>query len=435
MADRSGVAAGTFLGLLAAARGAFSTASFGVFEALMTGWVLSTGRRTITAMICAGDPGGLRAHDAYHRFVRCGQWSLETLWRVMVVHMVRTLSGDGPVRVDVDDTVFKKTGHSIEGAGNFRDAVRSTRSKVVYALGLNLVVATLRIDAPWGGCPIGLPVGVRLHRKGGPTTVDHAVAICRQLAEWLPGRSLEICADGAYAMLIGRELLNVTVTSRMRRDAALYEAAPPRTGKRGRPRKKGARLETPDAMSARLRDRDFSLVEFDCRGKTVQGLVWSTRVLWYAVDRNRMVTLVIVRDPNGDCLDEFFVTNDGAASDAEVAARYAGRWSTEVTFREVKQCLGGEDPQSWKGAGPERAASLSFWLYSVIWTSHIVTFGAARTWIPRPWYPKKQTPSFLDALAALRRTLWSERITPLSSGRWHQTKIIDGMLDVLANAA
>jgi hypothetical protein len=116
-------------------------------------------------------------------------------------------------------------------------------------------------------------------------------------------------------------------------------------------------------------------------------------------------------------------------------ARYSGRWSIEVTFRDVKQCLGGEDPQSWKGAAPERAASLSFWLYSAIWTSHIVTFGADRTWIPRPWYPKKETPLFLDALAALRRTLWSERITPLSSGGWHQTKIIAGMLDVLANAA
>jgi hypothetical protein len=31
--------------------------------------------------------------------------------------------------------------------------------------------------------------------------------------------------------------------------------------------------------------------------------------------------------------------------------------------------------------------------------------------------------------------MWSERITPLSFGGQDHTKIIDGMLDVLANAA
>jgi hypothetical protein len=78
---------------------------------------------------------------------------------------------------------------------------------------------------------------------------------------------------------------------------------------------------------------------------------------------------------------------------------------------------------------------LSLWLYSAIWTWYITTFGTEVTWTPRPWYRKKATPSFLDALAALRRTLWAERIMPLSIvGRAHD-KIIDAMLDVLANAA
>jgi hypothetical protein len=275
------------------------------------------------------------------------------------------------VRLDLDDTLFKKTGRSVHGTGIFRDAVRSTRSKVVYALGLNVVVTTLRITAPWGGCPIGLPVGVRLHKKGGPSTVEVAVEICHQLASWLPERTLQIACDGAYATLIGRGLPNATVTSRMRRDAALYEPAPPRTGRAGRPRQRGARLETPEAMSQRLSDDDFDLVEYDCRGKEVQALVWSTRVLWFHVDKRRLVTLVIVRDPAGVMRDDFFVTDDEEASDAEVLARYSGRWSIEVTFREVKQCLGAEDPQSWKYEGPERAANLSLWLYSAIWTWHI----------------------------------------------------------------
>jgi hypothetical protein len=421
--------------LLGTARSAFGAPGFGVFATLLCGWVLAPGRRTITAMICAGDPEGVRSHDSYHRLVRCARWSTETLWRCLVVRMVRQLSPTGAVPILIDDTLFKKTGRKVEGTGIFRDAVRSTKSKVIYALGLNLVVATLRVNAPWGGCPIALPVGVRLHRKGGRSTVELACEMMRQLTGWLPERSFEICADGAYATLIGRGLPRATVTSRMRRDAALYEPAPPRTGQRGRPRQRGARLETPQAMSERLPDDDFDLIGYDCRGKNVCALVWSTRVLWFHVDKLRLVTLVIVRDPNGIMHDDFFVTDDEEATDAEIVTRYSGRWAIEVTNREVKQCLGAEDPQSWKYDGPERAANLSLWLYSAIWTWYISTFGTQATWTMRPWYTKKATPSFLDALAALRRTLWAERITPLSfSGRDH-AKIIDGMLDVLANAA
>jgi len=386
-------------------------------------------------MIVAADPEGRRSHDAYHRFIRCGRWSLEVLWRQLVVFMVTRLSPEGPVPILIDDTLLKKTGRQVDGTGIFRDAVRSTRSRVVYALGLNLVVAALRVDAPWGGCPIALPVGVALHRKGGPSTVELAAELMGQLARWLPERSFAICCDGAYASLIGRELPRASVTSRMRRDAALYEAAPPRTGRRGRPRQRGARLETPEAISTRLRDADFERIEYDSRGKNVAALVWSTLVLWYSVDKSRMVTLVIVRDPTGVMHDDFFVTDDEEATDAEIVARYSGRWAIEVTNREVKQCLGAEDPQSWKYEGPERAAHLSLWLYSAIWTWHITTNGTNATWTARPWYLKKATPSFLDALAALRRTLWAERITPLSFGGRYHTKIIDGMLDVLANAA
>ena len=99
-------------------------------------------------------------------------------------------------------------------------------------------------------------------------------------------------------------------------------------------------------MSARLKDKDFERIEYDCRGKTITALVWSTRVLWYRVDKRRLVTLVIVRDPDGTCPDDFFVTDDAEMTDADIVAIYSARWAIEVTFREAKQCLRSEDPQS-----------------------------------------------------------------------------------------
>jgi hypothetical protein len=422
-------------GLVEVARGCFSAPSFLIFGALLDGWVTAPGRRTITAMICAADPEGDRAHDAYHRFVRAGRWSTTALWKVLVVHLVGVLAASGTLVVDCDDTLYKKSGRKVDGAGSFRDAVRSTRKKVVYATGLNLVVVTLRVRPPWGGQPIGVPVGVRLHRKGGPTTLDLAQEIITELASWLPQRSFSLCADGAYASPARRGLPRTTLTSRMRRDAAIYEPAPARTGKPGRPRKKGKRLDSPEEMAAKLRDDQFAAVRVDFRGTERDLLVWSCPVLWYTTDPDHLVLLVIVRDPEHVMRDDFFFTTDIETSPGDVASLYAGRWSIECVNREVKQCLHAEDPQSWKGNGPERAASLSLWLYAAIWTWYIPTFGTAVTWIPRPWYQKKAAPSFLDALASLRRCLWSERISTLSSSGPVNPKIIDGLLDVLTRAA
>ena len=133
--------------------------------------------------------------------------------------------------------------------------------------------------------------------------------------------------------------------------------------------------------------------------------------------------------------DDFFITTDRTATGAQVASRYAGRWSIEVCFRDVKQDLGAQDPQTWKRQGPERAASLSLWLHALTWCWYLDTHPTGGTWITRPWYPHKNTPSFLDALAALRRVLWSQRITALSAPAAEDTKITDVLLDTLAYAA
>jgi hypothetical protein len=422
--------------LLERTRGCFRAPSFAIFTELLTGWVCAPGRRTITAMIAVADPTGRRAHDAYHRFVRDGAWAMSGLWRVLAVYAVDTLVPTGVVGLDVDDTLFHKAGRSVDGAGVFRDAVRSTVRRVVHALGLNLVVVTLRVSPPWGGQPIALPVNARLHRKNDPiTTVEHAVAMVRELAGWLPDRQLHLCGDGAYASLCGAHLPRTHLTSRIRRDAALYRPAPPRTGKRGRPRTKGDRLPTPPELAAQARAQDWRSVAVDVRGRAVQRLVYVHDVLWYTVNKHDLLRLVIVRDPAGVEPDDFFVTTDLTASGAQVASRYAGRWSIEVCFRDVKQDLGGENPQTWKRNGPERAACLSLWLHGLTWCWYLDSHPTGQTWIPRPWYSHKASPSFLDALATLRRVLWSQRITALSNSAADDSKITEALLDTLAYAA
>lgn len=425
-----------FVALLGLTRSGFTAPGFAIFTDLVNGWVCAPGRRTITNMIAVADPAGRRAHDAYHRFVRDGAWSMNRLWQALTCHLVARFCPTGVVELACDDTLFHHDGPKVAGAGVFRDAVRSTLKRVVYARGLNLVVITLTINAPWGGTPVAIPVNVRVHKKHDPmTTIAHAAAMIGEIAGWLPGRCVHLVADGAYATLAGAGLPRTHLTSRMRRDAALFEPAPPRTGRRGRPRTRGDRLPTPTGLADAAAQQDWATVEVDVRATTTTRLVHTRDVLWYRVNKTDLVRLVIVRDPDGVQPDDYFFTTDLTATAAEVITRYATRWAIEVCFRDVKQDLGGQNPQSWKRKGPERAAALSLWLHATTWCWYLQTHPQGQTWTPRPWHPTKATPSFLDALAALRRALWSQRITTMSRPGVEEPKITEALLDTLTYAA
>ena len=89
------------------------------------------------------------------------------------------------------------------------------------------------------------------------------------------------------------------------------------------------------------------------------------------------------------------------------------RWSIEVTFENGKQLLGLEDPANRKEKAVRRTAPMALVLYSLI----VLWFhrdGHRHLQFPdRPWYPRKDEPSFADMLTTLRRESWQEKIRPL----------------------
>ncbi len=102
---------------------AFTRPSFRNFVKLVNGWALYPGRRTVTNMITLADPDGDRAHDAYHRLIRCGKWEMASLWRVLATRAVERLADPtGAIPLDLDDT---RCGCSRPGAGS-RSGCRST---------------------------------------------------------------------------------------------------------------------------------------------------------------------------------------------------------------------------------------------------------------------------------------------------------------------
>ena len=405
-----------------------------IFLALVTGWVLCTGRHTITGILPFADPEGQHAHDAFHRFLPHAHWDMNTLWKFLTILLVKTFAASGVIELDLDDTLFHRCGRKVAGAGWWRDAVRSTRTQTVYAWGLNLVVLTLRVYPPWRGEPLGLPVLMRRHRKGGDSLIDLAEAMLGQLGNWLPQRAFRLHADGFYATLAGRGLVRVHLISRMRRDAKLYEplAATRAQRRRGRPRTKGRRLLTPEKMAQRVHSwQSVTTVE---RGHVRKRLVHPRPVLWYRVSKTP-VLLVISRDPTGKERDDFFFSTDLSLQPAQVIGGFAGRWSIEDTFKNTKQFIGGEEPQTWKGQGPERAAMLSLWLSSAVWMWYLNEHDRWGNVRILPWYPQKTHPSFQDALAHLRRHLWRQRIISMFGKRLGHDKKTEVLLEALARAA
>ena len=170
------------------------------------------------------------------------------------------------------------------------------------------------------------------------------------------------------------------------------------------------------------------------RGKVKERLVHARQVLWYKVSHDP-VLLVISRDPAGKEKDDFFFTTDLTLTPAEVIETFAGRWSIEDTFKNTKQFLGAQEPQSWKRQGPERAAVIGLALYSLVWTWYLEA-GYRKSILPRmPWYPGKTHPSFADALAALRRALWRDRIISMFGKHAVHHKIFQFFIAAVEKAA
>jgi hypothetical protein len=125
------------------------------------------------------------------------------------------------------------------------------------------------------------------------------------------------------------------------------------------------------------------------------------------------------------------VTDSPASSGSD----FSNRRAVEDAFRNVRQCLGAEQPRSWKNISPERAGAFSCLVYGAVRLVRREREGEKTAVIQREGYGEKSRVSFLDALADVRKQLWGERIIALSSSRSNLTIIQELLVNALAWAA
>ena len=123
---------------------------------------------------------------------------------------------------------------------------------------------------------------------------------------------------------------------------------------------------------------------------------------------------VFVRDQSGTHRDEYFYSTDVALAPAVIIGYYTGRWNIETTFQEMRSCLGLESTRGWCEKTVSRAAPCLFGLYTAVALLYQGLPQAKREGAVR--WPGKATVTFSDALAAVRRWLWTEWVFPQAEG-------------------
>lgn len=143
------------------------------------------------------------------------------------------------------------------------------------------------------------------------------------------------------------------------------------------------------------------------------------------------VRWVFVHDLEGTHEDGYFYCTDPSLSPSRIVTLYTGRWSIEVTFQEARQHLGLHTPRSWKRASVLRTAPclLGCWsLVCLIYHRHTRGQGAEPP--SMPWHAKAE-PTFADAVATVRRLLWSQTVLEQADRHGAFQKLPPGLRDTL----
>ena len=162
--------------------------------------------------------------------------------------------------------------------------------------------------------------------------------------------------------------------------------------------------------------------------------VKTLKALYYKSGRDRLLVIVLVRDVLGKRPDQMFYCTRLNWGARKILAAYAGRWSIEVTFENCKQLLGFNDPANRKEKAVRRTAPMSLVLYSLI-VAWFDREGHRYVQFPnRPWYPRKEEPSFADMLTTLRRRSWENKLRGLLPKRGRLKKHVTEIIHFLSLA-
>ncbi len=241
------------------------------------------------------------------------------------------------------------------------------------------------------------------------TSIDCAIIMMKKISRWLK-RSWILVGDGGFAcMKLALECIDndVTLLSRLRLDAALYELLPDiATKKRGRQAVKGAKVKT---LAERTKTPELNWMEQEIawyKGEIKIVKLLTGINLWYTAGyKPVMIRWVIVQDIKSGRFEAFFST-DIKLSAEKIVEYYVLRWNIECTFQEVRAHLGVETQRQWSDKAINRSTPALMGLFSVVCLiAHKLTNGQSLPVSSTAWYTKANHATFSDVIAYVKQAI------------------------------
>jgi hypothetical protein len=419
-------------------------------QTLLVGAIQTIGKRTVTACLRVVGKSDDKHFQNYHRVLNRAQWPALEASRLLVRLLIATFAPTGELVFGLDDTIERRRGEKIKAKGIYRDPVRSSHSHFVKASGLRWLGCMLLESVPWAGTVWGLPFLTvlcpseryyaekgRRHQK----LTERAWQMISLLARWLPDRVLVFVTDSSFAVFVLLDkvsrLENASLITRLRMDAQLYDFAPERKPRQtGRPRIKGARRPSP---AQRLKDPETKWKKIKVKnwygGGERQVEVYSETCLWGTTGKPYVpIRWVLVRDPLGEFEPCAFLSTELTHKPIQILTWFVRRWRMEVTFEESRAHLGIETQRQWSDLAIARSTPILFGLFSLVTLmANTLIKDQAKVVRTAAWYAKEQ-PTFSDALAMVRRCLWSSSHFQTSLSETEIVKIPRSLFERLTDA-
>jgi DDE superfamily endonuclease len=397
--------------LLAVFRPHLTAPSYRTFCQLACGLLAGSGRRTVTGMLTGAGLARRWHHCRAHRLFAAARWSPDRLGLALLGLIVaRLVPAGAPIPLVVDDTLFRRRGRRVHAAFRTHDGSAADWRKIGY--GNRWIICAVLVRLPCGTRPIALPVLFRLWAgKGTTTPVELAVQLVGLVAAAWPDRPVDVVADGAYSSPALRVLPDrVSWTLRLRRNARLDALAPPRTGRRGRPRLRGDRLGTPADLAGRAAFGDVEVLRY---GRRARVAIATVTCLWWEPLHTRPCRVVLLRERHPAGYDLALLSTDLTSPPAALVERYAARWAIEVAIFDGKQLTGAGQARNRTRPAVQRTVPFVLLVQSlvVLWYAEHGD-PAADIAAAAPWHTTKIEPSYADMHTALRRTIIAARFSP-----------------------
>jgi hypothetical protein len=408
---------------------AFSARAFAKAGVLLYGTILAPGRRTVSAALRATGHGAEPHFTNFHRLLNRDRWSLWVLSRLLLGLIIRLcLQPADPLLLVIDETLERRAGRKIRYKSWYHDAVRLTLPSSNVALGLRWQCLAILAPVPWSREPWALPFMIiptpstklcaKLGKRTSRTSPEWAAVMLTRVRRWQPDREIIVVGDGAYAatqLVATCQSLTppIKLVSRLRLDAQLYAPPPvlPPSRRGPKPQKGPREASLADQLADPLLPWFSEAVPW--YGGMQKSLRFRTGTsLWHHSGmpalplRWVLVRCTLTPGPGDRFRPTALFCSDPAMRPEQIIVLFVARWRIEITFEELRTCLGFETQREWSDRAIERTTPCLFGIFSLTVLMAQVRHGAQLPVRQTTWYIKTE-PTFSDVLAAVRRDLWT----------------------------